>query len=280
MALTADRSVVYKRPTRVDRTVGRRPEASLPGPRARGAGADERRKPAAKASDESERRKDRTLSDAPPAKPGSEIVEWPTSREKILEVAEALFARRGFAGVGLREVAEAVGLGKSSLFHHFRSKTQLYLAVLGRVLGRIEDRVRPAFSDPGEPRERLERCLDALVDALAEHPASARLLLRGLFEDDDFGDEAEPEHAATERTLFTLLDGMGRLLREGIAGGAFRSVSVPDTIQTLIGATVYHFASGEFGEGLIGGPLLSAEAVRRRKAEIRDLLRHGLALPA
>jgi AcrR family transcriptional regulator len=220
------------------------------------------------------------VSDAPPAKPTPESTEAATSREKILEVAEALFARRGFAGVGLREVAEAVGLGKSSLFHHFRSKTELYLAVLGRVLRRIQERVQPAFADPGEPWERLERCLDALVDALAEHPATARLLLRGLFEDDDFGDEAEPELAATERTLHALLDGMGRLLREGIARGAFRAVSVPDTIQTLIGATVYHFASGEFGEGLIGGPLLSAEAVRRRKAELRALLRHGLAVPA
>ena len=220
------------------------------------------------------------VSDAPPAKPGPEIAEASTSREKILEVAEALFARRGFAGVGLREVAEAVGLGKSSLFHHFRSKTQLYLAVLGRVLGRIEERVRQSLSDPGQPRERLERCLDALVDALAEHPATARLLLRGLFEDDDFGDEAQPELAATERTLHGLLEGMGRLLRAGIACGAFRPVSVPDTIQTLIGATVYHFASGEFGEVLTGGPLLSAEAVRRRKAEIRELLRHGLAVPA
>ena len=43
-------------------------------------------------------------------------------RDKILDAAEALFARRGFAGVGLSEIAEAVGLGKSSLFHHFQTK--------------------------------------------------------------------------------------------------------------------------------------------------------------
>ena len=59
-----------------------------------------------------------------------------SSRDKILEVAEALFAQRGFAGVGLREVAESAGLGKSSLFHHFASKVQLYLAVLvARLVG-------------------------------------------------------------------------------------------------------------------------------------------------
>ncbi len=46
----------------------------------------------------------------------------PSSREKILDVAERLFSRGGYAGVGLREVAEQAGLGKSSLFHHFNTK--------------------------------------------------------------------------------------------------------------------------------------------------------------
>jgi hypothetical protein len=55
---------------------------------------------------------------------------------------------------------------------------------------------------------------------------------------------------------------------------------VPDTVQTLIGATVYHFASGELGESIMGGALLSSEAVRRRKQELRQLLHQGLAAPA
>ena len=58
---------------------------------------------------------------------------------------------------------------------------------------------------------------------------------------------------------------------------AFRSVSVPDTLQTLIGATVYHFASGEIGEGILGAPLFSAASVARRKLELKNLLHRGLA---
>ena len=64
-----------------------------------------------------------------------------SSRERILDAAESLFARRGYAGVGLRELAEMVGLGKSSLFHHFASKPQLHAAVCARILSRIADRV-------------------------------------------------------------------------------------------------------------------------------------------
>ena len=93
-----------------------------------------------------------------------------SSRDKILDVAEALFARRGFAGVGMREVADASGLGKSSLFHHFKGKTQLYFEVLGRVLVRIQERVSPILAAPDEPAQKLDRVLDTLLDALAEHP--------------------------------------------------------------------------------------------------------------
>ena len=52
---------------------------------------------------------------------------------------------------------------------------------------------------------------------------------------------------------------------------------MPDTLQTLIGASVYHFASGEIGEGILGRPLFSAESVARRKRELVELLRRGLA---
>jgi len=204
----------------------------------------------------------------------------PSSRDKILDVAEALFARRGFEGVGMREVADAAGLGKSSLFHHFRSKAQLYLAVLERLLAQLEERLCAALAAPGAPLERLDRWIDALVDALAEREPAARLLLRGLFEDDAFDAAAWSEGRDAERHIESILNGILALLREGGESGAFRRASGPHTVQTLIGATVYHFASGEFGEGLLGGSLRSADAVRRRKAEVKAFLHHGLAAPS
>jgi len=199
-----------------------------------------------------------------------------SSREKILEVAEALFARRGSAGTGLQSVAEACGLGKSSLFHHFDSKAQLYYEVIGRVFARIEERLTSAATPHCGPAERLDRWIDALVDSLAEQPTTAPLLLRALFEEDEFAAANLPEGTAAESTLTRIIAAAQHLLAEGIERGEFRQVSIPDTLQTLIGATVYHFASGEFGEVLMGGPIFSAEAVRRRKREIRSFVHQGL----
>jgi TetR/AcrR family transcriptional regulator len=201
----------------------------------------------------------------------------PSSRDKICDVAEALFARRGYSGIGLREVAAAAGLGKSSLFHHFRSKAQLYCEVLDRVLRRIDLRLAPVADAELPPEQRLERWIEGVVDALAEQPTSSRLLLRALFEEEDFLEEPPPELARAEGTLAELVGGLERILDEGVAAGVFRPVSVPHTVQSLIGASVYHFASAEIGEGILGGPLFGAEAVASRRSELIRLFRHGLA---
>jgi TetR/AcrR family transcriptional regulator len=203
-------------------------------------------------------------------------IDGPSSRDKILDVAEERFAQRGFAAVGIQELASAVGMGKSSLFHHFPSKSVLYLAVLDRVLERIDRRVAPVLGADRPPEAKLEGGIDALIDALAEHPPAARLLLRALFEDDDVPFETTPEGRSASARVEALVGSLEVVIRQGVESGAFRPLSAVHAVQTLIGATVYHFASGEFGEELLGRPLFSAEAVRLRREEVKSLFHRGL----
>lgn len=197
------------------------------------------------------------------------------SRDKILDAAETLFARRGFAGVGLREVAEAAGLGKSSLFHHFKSKAELYAAVAGRILEIFDHKLTVALAAGGDPLQRFDRWTDGLMETFAQHPTSARLLLRSLFEDDDLTGASDEERHADE-TMRHMLTSLAGLLKEGMQVGVFRAASIPHTLQSLMGLIVYHFASGEFGEELIGGPLFTPTAIRRRKEEVKALLHNGM----
>ena len=201
------------------------------------------------------------------------MAEAPSSRDKILDVAEALFARRGFTGIGLREVADASSLSKSSLFHHFRSKEQLYHEVILRVLLRIRERFDADAARSESPREQLERWLEDLIDMLAEQPTASRLLLRSIFEEED---AAAPEADAVEALLASIIGDAEQLIQRGIECGELRRVSTPHTLLTLIGATVFPFAATEMGEQMLGRPLFSAEEVSRRKREVIALLRHGL----
>jgi len=202
------------------------------------------------------------------------------SLDAILDCAEQLFAQRGFGGIGLAEVAEGAGLAKSSLFHHFATKAQLYAAVMARLLARIEAELTAALAAGGPPVERLERWLGTLVDVLATHPTYARLLLRTLFEDEELAvdlPEAKEGSAALRRIVGAAL----RLLREGMGTGELRSASAPHVLHALLGATLHHFATGHFGEELIGRPLFAPSEVRRHKTELLGLVQHGLvAAPA
>ena len=199
------------------------------------------------------------------------------SRDRILDCAEALFARRGFAGVGMAEVAEQAGLSKSSLFHHFASKAQLYAAVMSRIVDRIDAGLMRSLAEGGGPLQRLERWIEVVVDLLAAHPTYARLLLRSLFEDDELAGEL-PEEQAVNATITRIVTAIERLLHEGIQSGVFRTVHVAHTVQSIIGTTVFHFASGEFGAELFGGDIFAAAEVRRRKTEARAFIRNALVV--
>ena len=72
----------------------------------------------------------------------------------------------------LREVAESVGLRKSTLFHHFRNKAHLYAEVLRRVVDRIDAHLRPALSAQGSCMDRLESSVEALIDAHRRNAAA------------------------------------------------------------------------------------------------------------
>jgi len=66
------------------------------------------------------------------------------------------------------------------------------------------------------------------------------------------------------------------VLRDGMAQGEIRVASIPHTLQSLIGIVVFHFASGEFGDDVIGSSIFADEEVKRRKREVKAMLRHGI----
>ena len=196
----------------------------------------------------------------------------PSTREKIVETAEGLFARFGFAGVGMRAVADSVGVSKSALFHHFPTKRALWAAVLERSMLEFDARIELAAGRAGTALEQMRLCIEAVIDSLVENPARAPLLLRSLFEVED----EEPVDAAARAVLERVLGRVAAGLEAGIAAGEIRPVSVPHTLQSLIGLTVFHFASGDFGEDLLGAPVFSAAEIRARKEHVVAFMERAL----
>ncbi|MGH2759631.1 MAG: TetR/AcrR family transcriptional regulator [Actinomycetota bacterium] len=200
------------------------------------------------------------------------------SRERIIDVAEDLFSRSGYGGTALADVAQGAGLSKASLFHHFASKAQLYCAVMERILTNLETQLTRALARGGRPTERLDRWIDTVLDVLAANPSHPGLLLRVLVDDAELP-AGLPEGKAANDAMRRIGATAVALLREGMDAGELRRASAAHTLQTLIGATVHPLATGRFGEELLGRPVLAPSEVRRRKTEVKALLRDGLHAP-
>jgi AcrR family transcriptional regulator len=88
-----------------------------------------------------------------------------TRREAIVTAAARFFAERGYAAVGMRDVAEAVGVRGASLYHHFASKEEILYAICLTVTDEPNAQNLPLLDAPGTVVERLS----ALVRAHLHH---------------------------------------------------------------------------------------------------------------
>jgi AcrR family transcriptional regulator len=104
-------------------------------------------------------------------------------RAQILETATSTFARAGYAGTSLDDIAREAGVSRVILYRHFESKADLYRAVLERAYERLAATVPgPEFSDAS---------VDGLVSAAAEDPAGFRLLFQHAAREPEFREEMD-----------------------------------------------------------------------------------------
>ena len=72
--------------------------------------------------------------------------------------------------------ADEVGLHKSSLFHHYRNKTELATDVFEAAMVRVVDTMRPLSADPVPDLEQFLVCIDELTDYFADNPDNFSLI--------------------------------------------------------------------------------------------------------
>ncbi|MEN3347900.1 MAG: hypothetical protein V7632_1535 [Bradyrhizobium sp.] len=85
----------------------------------------------------------------------------PDRRLKIIAAASELFARKGFEGTSIREIAAASGVLSGSLYYHFPSKEDLLFTVHQESLTAMRREVEAALADVTEPWARLEEAIVA-----------------------------------------------------------------------------------------------------------------------
>lgn len=101
------------------------------------------------------------------------------SESAILRAAERVFARAGFGGATMADIADEAGLPKANLHYYFGSKRELYRAVLDVTM---HDWLAPleAITPEADPAEALSRYIRLKMALSAERPDASRVFANEL----------------------------------------------------------------------------------------------------
>ena len=113
------------------------------------------------------------------------------TRQRLLNIAEQLFAERGFYGVSIAAIASEVGFTKQGLLHYFNTKEKLYGAILQRISDDFQDHQREALQASEDPLERLKKFYAALAEPTEINMQRTRLLMRELLDNNERAAKAE-----------------------------------------------------------------------------------------
>lgn len=159
----------------------------------------------------------------------------------ILEVAADLFAENGYDAVSINDIARQAQVSKANIFHHFKSKESLYIAVLSAACkhsAQALDEVEQALAESDAPT-KVEAFFAGHLQRLLADQRSTRLVQRELLEGG-----SERGRQLAERVFSAQFSRLVALIHSGQSQGQFRKDFDPALVAfLLIGANVFYVQS-------------------------------------
>ena len=189
-----------------------------------------------------------------------------STRDAILDATDRLLARYGYKKMTIDDLAHEVGIGKGSVYLHFKSKEEIVLSHIDRIIERLNRRLTLIAERSGTCEERLRGMLVERVlyrfDSVQHYTQSLNDLLSyvrpKLL-------ERRKRYFAEEAAIFA------SVIKEGQRRGEFSGGNVSDIAASFLTATnsllPYSLSTQELGE---------RKEIERGTRRVADLLLKGL----
>jgi len=167
------------------------------------------------------------------------------SRDEILKAAMRLFASRGFHETSMSEVAREARVSKALIFWHFKTKEELFVAVLNRLL-------EPYFIDFAEEaaamdeRDQILKLVESYLSFVRDNASSVRFFLAQMLHDQKLSESLNDQ-------VLQLYGGYRAMLIELIAAAQQKHICTRQTSPELAAAFLLSALNGLLVEYLFMG---------------------------
>jgi TetR/AcrR family transcriptional regulator len=187
------------------------------------------------------------------------------SRRAILDAAERLFADRGYEATSMADIGAAAKLSRATPSYFFRSKEDLYRAVLGRAFEETSELISSAGFRAGGFEEAATKAVSDYLDFLASRPSFVQLVVRECLDGGRFLEGLSQHVAALAKGMSAVGEGSQHLRAQ-----------IDPRHLLLSGISVCWFP-------IVAGPLTadlglhpeSKAFIEERKQQVIELLLHG-----
>jgi TetR/AcrR family transcriptional regulator len=211
------------------------------------------------------------LRETPLATTSERIRDPERSRSAILDAAERLFAEQGYDATSLNQVGTAAGVSRGTPGYFFRSKAELYQAVLDRSFAEVRDAVRVGRERALASNEEYETILAGAVsdyfDFLAARPNFVRLIEREALNGSRLPD-GNSHLSAGQEALAAMGAELG--LDDSESGEAAQ------LLLSIISLCWFPMIHARTVAPAVGVRLDAAAEIERRKRHVIGLVLHGL----
>lgn len=137
------------------------------------------------------------------------------TRERFIEVARQLFARKGVENTTMNDIASASDKGRRTIYTYFKSKREIFNAVIASETDELLNRLRRIVVLDIPPQDKLEKYIDCRFETMSEIVSRNGSLRAGFFRDVRKVDRARKLITDKESSL------LKEILSEGVRKGIF-----------------------------------------------------------
>ena len=190
------------------------------------------------------------------------------TRQQLLNAALSIFSRQSFDATSLEEVAEAAGVTRGAIYHHFGSKADLFLALIEDASTQGGAVVQQAIASGGSFTEITRRVLERTLTLLEENRHFREIMALSLFKS---GSSPELEALAQMRyeQARTQVSELAGFFQAGIDQGALRLDLDPSTAARA-------FLAYQNGLAMLWLSNREAFSIKTKASQFADLFLKGI----